>query len=248
VVAFQFYLVPTKKHIIEKQSLLEQDKTEKRPLLDETKRSDVKPGKHTEPSEIISVYGRVGQNSDINGVYHKQSTLHQGRVWYKKESSDHFIRWYPIPKTWFIRYTNLNGITFFMACAHQDIPAPEFLTVPWKVSQNGQLNEDRNVKVIKKEFVSKFDGFWEVLRGENDKISPIIEGREIMYGKDKFQASFSTPNTITYTSYEVKHTGNFYEENMKKYIHWEDEEKTVWSSPNNYSAQNDHQTQSSLCV
>ena len=44
-------------------------------------------------SEIINIQGRVGNNSTMNGMYKKQSTLHEGRVWYKKESSDWHIRW-----------------------------------------------------------------------------------------------------------------------------------------------------------
>eukprot|EP00494_Astrolonche_serrata_P032181 UN32450 len=61
----------------------------------------------------IRVYGRMGYNAKINGVYKRGDLLHNNRPYYMSQENDsnYVIRWIPKISAWGIDFQGLNNGT-----------------------------------------------------------------------------------------------------------------------------------------
>jgi len=104
----------------------------------------------------LQIIGRTGYNKAINGHYLLGDEIHNGRVYYFRETKEGgpvwFIRWRPSKKMWLIDLRESGELptedeSTCQAFCKQDVENPGLLTRGWKVFADGKFKEDPRVKV-----------------------------------------------------------------------------------------------------
>merc|ERR1712154_285028 len=95
----------------------------------------------------MGVDGRSGFNAEINGDYHLLPKLHRNRPCYKKLNSSWCIRWNSNKTEWMIDCDGLKDDDIACARNKNDCIHPALATNPWRIYNNPQNVEDRNVRL-----------------------------------------------------------------------------------------------------
>lgn len=103
---------------------------------------------------VLRVSGRVGYLSkNINGVFHLQPTLHDGRPYWQRLGDDQVVYWHDSLTNWHISTEN-NMLTSpnkaYAASKKKDVPDPSKVTMwqAWRgVDVDDNLVDDPNIKV-----------------------------------------------------------------------------------------------------
>ena len=96
---------------------------------------------------IVTVSGRAGFNSEINGDYYLLPKLHQNRPCYKKLRTSWCIRWNEATMEWMIDCDGLKHDNVSCARVNQDCAHPALVTNAWRVYNNPRHLEDDKVTV-----------------------------------------------------------------------------------------------------
>merc|ERR550534_2282295 len=128
----------------------------------------------------LQIIGRTGYNKAINGHYLLGDELHNGRVYYFRETKEGgpvwFIRWRPSKKMWLIDLRKSGELptedeSTCQAYCKQDVANPTLLQRRWKVFQEGKWTEDPRVKVQAEEEIM---GMGERPSESNDRLDKIL--------------------------------------------------------------------------
>ena len=87
----------------------------------------------------------------MNGVYKKGESLHEGRVFYKKNHSSWSISWDQDAKMWiFDKNTenmNKNSEAIVVAKVQEDVAHPGLVQKNWKIFNGSEYQED-SIKIF----------------------------------------------------------------------------------------------------
>jgi len=110
------------------------------------------------PRELM-VAGRDGFNDNINGVYKLGEWLHDGRVFYKNESTNWVLRWNDEKKLWIFDHRGLNMDDVGSACIDDDVQHPLLTNKDWIIYDGLEFVADSNIglsgEISKKKKLSK---------------------------------------------------------------------------------------------
>merc|ERR550534_277197 len=120
----------------------------KYPKKDRSKRA-IEDDETEKPARALEIIGRTGYNKSINGHYLLGDKLHNGRVYYYRETTGGpvwFIRWRPSKKMWLIDLRENGELptedeSTCQAFCKQDVENPALLTRGWKVFEDGKFKE-----------------------------------------------------------------------------------------------------------